>query len=86
MRSITTFDVLVEGLQLLRNIVIKLAKGNKVDGHLVLPHLLRQLDQALLIFGDRAAGEDYDALTLGLVLSMFEGELCAVQLALRQVQ
>jgi hypothetical protein len=84
-RPLTALDVLVEGFQLLCNIVIELPKGNKIDGHLVLSHLLRQLNQALLVFGNRAAREDYDALTLGLVLPVFQGELCATLLALYRV-
>ena len=76
MAAITALDILVEASQLLGVLVVQLAEGDKVNRHAVLLHLLRKLDERLLVFWDRRAGEDYDALFLGLVLAVLECELC----------
>ena len=75
MRGVAGLDVLVECRQLLDDIVVEFAEGDKVDGHAVLLHFLGKLDEGLLVFRDWRAGEDDDALALGLVLAVLEGEL-----------
>lgn len=75
MGGVTGLDVLVECSELLDDIVVELAESDKVDGYAVLLHFLGELDEGLLVFGDGGAGEDDDALALGLVLAVLEGEL-----------
>lgn len=75
MRSVAGLDVLVECGELLDDIVVELAESDKVDGYAVLLHLLSELDEGLLVFDDGGAGEDDNALALGFVLAVLEGEL-----------
>jgi hypothetical protein len=71
MRSSTTFNILVEDGQHVLNIAVKFPEYNEVDGNTIFLYLLRELDEFLLIFENRVAGEDNNALALCFVLSVF---------------
>ncbi len=75
MRSIASLDILMKGLELLGGFWIEIAESNEVDGYIVFPHFVCQLHKSLLVLGDRRASEDDDALALGLVLTVLQGEL-----------
>lgn len=71
MRSSTTFNILVKDGQLVLNLAVQFSEYNEVDGNTIFLYLLRELDEFLLIFENRAAGEDINALALCFVLSVF---------------
>ena len=75
--------VLVEGPELLECVVAELAECDNVDADVRLLHLLRQLNQVLLVLLDRAAVEDDYPLLLRLVLPVLERQL-STALALYQ--
>lgn len=58
--------------------VVKVAKGNYVNGDSVLLHFPRKLYKLVFVIVDWGAGEDYYALFLGFVLTVLEGELYSI--------
>ena len=62
---------------LLSSLVGSSSKVNDVNGDVILLEFLSESDESLLVCGEgeRRAEEDDDSLTLGFVLSVFEGEL-----------
>ena len=77
MRAVTSFDRIVESLQLSRRLITQLAQSNDIDVDIILLHSLSQLDKRSLRLRSvrqRRAGKDDDALALRLVLAMLECE------------
>lgn len=76
MRALARLDSLVELAQLLVCLAaLQLAEQDEVDGRVDLLQLLGQVGQALLGVLDGGADECDDALSLCLILAMFQGEL-----------
>lgn len=71
---ITAIDSLNESRQLGR-IQLFLAKVDNVHCHIVLFQFLSKFDQSRLVFCERAGNKNDNALSLVLVLSMFQDEL-----------
>lgn len=76
MGALAGLDDLVELAQLLVCLAaLQLAKQDEVDGRVDLLQLLCQAGEALLTVLDSGADECDDALSLCLVLAMFQSEL-----------
>jgi len=67
--------VFVEGFELLSDVRVEVAKSDDVDVDSVLFKAFGELFDVLGGFGDRGAGEEDNALVLGFVLAVLEGEL-----------
>ncbi len=75
MRAVAPLNVFVKSFKLLGVLWIEVTESDEVYGYIVLFHLFGQLDEALLIFGDRRAGEDNNTLALRFILAVLEGQL-----------
>ncbi len=83
--ALAGLDGLVEGLELLLGgLVVDVPEVDKVDGRVALLHLLGEGDELLLLVVDGRADEYHYALALGVVLTVFEGELFQKEMMVSQ--